>query len=510
MSASVDYSIDHSITEKQASDAKMIFQAGVEAVLPGKMVKEALTVKGDKLFVGDQVYKLKRNVHIAAFGKAVVGMVSAAEHCLGDHIVSGVASTPVGLKEALQNAGKSHLWPSEFSKVEIIEGARNNIPDESSMLAAQKIKQLAMNLCEEDILLVLISGGGSALLPSLTPPITLQHKQNITNLLASRGASIQELNTVRSAVSSLKGGKLALLARPAKIISLILSDIVGDPIELIASGPTAPSQATSHECLQILDKYTLPGEIHDVIRAVISQTQPNNSTFHVDFDHVNNIIVGNNRKAVAASMKASEQMGYSPFLLSDSICGEAREIGELYAELAELLSKIMRAPESSSCEQIRLPDLLNSFQISEDTCESLLELAIRNNPVCIIGAGETTVTLQGKGMGGRNQEMALAWAIAIQTLETKGFEVTFLCGGTDGQDGPTDAAGAWVFPGLVSNASTYNVSALEALKHNDSYTFFTEYMNGNNLLKMGLTGTNVMDIQVLLIKPLVLRDYKVN
>lgn len=281
---------------------------------------------------------------------------------------------------------------------------------------------------------------------------------------------------------------------------MILSDIVGDPIELIASGPTVQSCATSHDCIQILHKYTNAGEVPNVIYDVVLQTQPSDQT--CNYDHVNNIIVGNNVMAVTAGLRASEQAGYMPFVLSNSICGEAREIGRLYAELTEVLCKIMKNPNNHSDLTGKLLSLLKSFDLSEGMFQSLVESAQRKRTICLIGAGETTVTLRGKGKGGRNQEMALAWAVTMETCQVTDFQITFLCGGTDGQDGPTDAAGACVHPSLVSDTSKVKLSAKEALEQNDSYTFFSRWMNGSNLLKIGLTGTNVMDIQLLLIRPL--------
>lgn len=482
------------------ANAIKIFQAGIDAVLPSQMVKNALHVEDDKLVVNERTYQLKHNVYIAAFGKAVAGMVQAAEKQLGEHVVRGIASVPVGMMKALEDAGRSDMWPAPSSRITLIEGAQDNIPDENSLRAAQQISELAESLTEDHILLVLISGGGSALLPAPIPPVTLHQKQEITKLLASRGASIQELNTVRSSISLLKGGKLAQLARPAKVISLILSDIIGDPIDLIASGPTVPSSFVAKDCFEIITKYTSLGEIPDNIKSVINNN--GNPVAYEQFSHVNNVIVGNNSKAVRASKETSERLGFDSFILSTSISGEAKIVGKHFAELAQVICTMLQDPESSVTQAAKLVDLLQSLNATDTIIKSIQRKLVSKKSICLIGAGETTVTIHGNGKGGRNQELALAAAVAMDTASSfKNCHVTFLSGGTDGQDGPTDAAGAWVHPGIVREALLCGHSPGNSLQENDSYTFFSNLADGRNLLKTGLTGTNVMDVQILLVTP---------
>lgn len=286
-----------------------------------------------------------------------------------------------------------------------------------------------------------------------------------------------------------------------QVISLILSDIIGDPIDLIASGPTVPSSFSAKDCFEIITKYTNSGEVPDIIKSVINNN--GNPVAYEQFNRVNNVIVGNNSKAVRASLEISERLGFDTFILSTSICGEAKIVGKHFAELAQVICTMLQDQKRSSAEATKLTDLLQLLNATDTIIKSIQQRLVEKKSICLIGAGETTVTIHGNGKGGRNQEMALAAAVAMDTAASsfKNYHVTFLSGGTDGQDGPTDAAGAWVHPGIVKEALTCNHSPRNSLEQNDSYAFFSNLAAGRNLLKTGLTGTNVMDVQILLVTP---------
>eukprot|EP00057_Strongylocentrotus_purpuratus_P013548 XP_011668022.1 PREDICTED: glycerate kinase [Strongylocentrotus purpuratus] len=488
--------------------AQQIFDAGVEAVLPNQMVKDALHLDGRILHVNGQQYMVNKNVHIAAFGKAVAGMVRAAEDVLGDNVNDGIASVPFGIQKTLGDLKKADLLPTSGSKVKLIEGAKNNLPDSNSLQAAAEISSLASKLSGEDILLVLISGGGSALLPSPIPPVTLVEKLHVIKLLASRGATIEQLNTVRKNLSTLKGGRLAAMARPAKVISLILSDIIGDPLDLIASGPTVPDCSRTKDCLKIFQEFAISkGDIPSAVLEVLdnpvdcSMVEPSSA-----FSHVNNVIIGSNSIAVAAAQERANNVGFETMNISNAIDGEAKQVAAMFVDLAKCVCERFTSGPSTVGEW-----LAESFKVNKDKIQELedvLQKAVQGNkPVCIIGAGETTVTIRGKGKGGRNQELALAAGIAmnessaLQTYHQDGFLVTLFSAGTDGQDGPTDAAGAVADLGQVTRACESGLDSAAFLDNNDSYTFYRALDQGKDLLVTGLTGTNVMDIQILLVCP---------
>nr|XP_054752241.1 glycerate kinase-like [Lytechinus pictus]XP_054752243.1 glycerate kinase-like [Lytechinus pictus] len=487
--------------------AREIFEAGVEAVLPSQMVKDALCFEGSRLCVNGQEYAVNKNVHIAAFGKAVAGMVRAAEDILGDEVVDGIASVPFGIQKTLIDLNKEALLPRSDSKVKMIEGAKDNLPDSDSLRAAEEISRLANKLTERDILLVMISGGGSALLPSPIPPITLAEKLNVINLLARRGATIEQLNTVRKNLSTLKGGRLATIARPTKVISLILSDIIRDPIDLIASGPTVPDCSTTQDCLKIFQEFSISrDEIPSAVLEVLElPANHSNSEPLSAFSHANNVIIGSNSIAVAAAKKKAEAIGFETVNISNAMDGEARHVAALFADLAKYVCERYTAGSTGG------KAFAECFRVTKDKVQELedtLEVAVQGNkPVCLISAGETTVTVKGKGKGGRNQELALAAGIAmkessaLQTYHKDGFHAALLSAGTDGQDGPTDAAGAIADLGLVTRACESGLDPARYLDNNDSYTFYRTFDQGCDLVVTGLTGTNVMDLQILLVYP---------
>jgi hydroxypyruvate reductase len=337
------------------------------------------------------------------------------------------------------------------------------VPDAAGVEGSRRIAALAAEAGKEDLVIVLISGGASALMPLPSEPIELEEKQETTRLLLACGATIQEINAVRKHISAIKGGQLARLAAPAMVVALMLSDVIGDALDVIGSGPTVPDASTFQSAWQVIEKYELQDRIPGVVRhrleagllGEIGETPKPGDTC---FRRVQNVIVGSNRLAVDAAARAAHERGYRPVVLSTLIEGETREIASMHAAI--------------------LKEVIASGRPARP-------------PVCFISGGETTVTLRGEGLGGRNQEFALACALALDG--TPGAAA--LSGGTDGTDGPTDAAGAIADGRTVERAGKLGLDAAAFLARNDSYHFFDPL---GDLIRTGPTGTNVMDIRLLL------------
>ncbi|KFZ55498.1 Glycerate kinase, partial [Antrostomus carolinensis] len=495
--------------------ALSLFRSAVGIVRPAPMLKRAVKLQGDEcpqLLVKGQAFPVKRNLYLVGFGKAVLGMATAAEEILGDHLVRGIINVPLGIQESLQQEGMQEMLLKPHSKIQVIEGAKNNLPDPEALKGAVAIQELAEGLTADDLLLVLISGGGSALLPAPIPPILLEEKEKLTKMLASRGAAIQELNVVRKTLSLLKGGGLAQLAYPAQVVSLILSDVIGDPLDIIASGPTAASSHSVQDCLQILTKYNLLHDLPKSVETVLSRS-PSKPTAPEDYSHVCNVIIGSNTLALDEAKHQAERLGYATLILSTAICGEVGHISMLYCQLIQLVCLgFTGLREGPLGHKVRgnLLQLAAELEIPGLNLAEFLQTLQRlgpKRPICILAGGETTVQLQGTGKGGRNQELALRVGLGLhraQATELSGppgrCEIIFLSGGTDGQDGPTEAAGAFCSLELVDKALQEGLEVEAFLSNNDSYTFFSQFQGGHHLLVTGLTGTNVMDIQVILIR----------
>ncbi|XP_019136041.1 glycerate kinase [Corvus cornix cornix] len=496
--------------------ALSLFRGAVGTVRPAPMLKRALKLQGDgcpQLLVKGQAFPVKRDLYLVGFGKAVLGMAAAAEEILGDHLTRGIINVPLGIQESLQRAGMQEMLLKPHSKIQVIEGAKNNLPDTEALKGAAAIQELAEGLTADDLLLVLISGGGSALLPAPIPPMLLEEKEKLTKLLASRGAAIQELNIVRKTLSVLKGGGLAQLAHPARVVSLILSDVIGDPLDIIASGPTAASSHSVQDCLQILTKYNLLHNLPKSVETVLSSS-PTKPTAPENYSHVSNIILGSNTLALEEAKHQAEGLGYAALVLSAAVHGEVGRVATLYCQLIQLVCLgFAGLGDGPLSDELRgnLLQLAAELQIPGLELDEFLQ-ALRglgpDRPVCILAGGETTVQLQGTGKGGRNQELALRVALGLHRAQActgasspQGrCEILFLSGGTDGQDGPTEAAGAFCSPGLVAEALQEGLDVEAFLRNNDSYTFFSHFQGGHHLLVTGLTGTNVMDIQAILIR----------
>lgn len=389
-------------------------------------------------------------IHVLAFGKAAIGMSRAAADCLGDLLVRGIVITK-------RDEAASQM---DTPRIEIHE-AGHPLPDKAGVTATERIMELAQGMDEHDFVLCLISGGASALLVAPHNGISLEDKQKATDLLLKSGADIGQLNAVRKHISAVKGGKLAKMIHPGRVYSLILSDVIGDRLEVIGSGPTAPDGTSYVDALEVLLHFHLSKGVPDSIRSLLAQgvlgaipetPKPGDPIFEI----VKNQIVASNSQAVAAAAMQAEKLGFNTHVLSTDIHGEAREAALWLAG---------QAREVRACHR------------RED------------NPVCLLSGGETTVTVRGNGLGGRNLELALAFALEIDGEEG----ISFLSAGTDGGDGPTDAAGAFVDGSTITRARAKGLDGAAYLKNNDSYTFFDRL---DGLLKTGPTGTNVMDLQV--------------
>lgn len=434
------------------NEAMEIFQAGLKAVDPVGVVKRHLARRGQHLLIGDRSYDLTayEGIYVIGMGKAAAAMARAVEDVLGDRIREGRINVKYGYGLPL--------------KTICVTEAGHPLPDEAGLKGTEQIIDLLQRTGERDLVICLISGGGSALLPYPAEGLTLGDKQRVTQLLLQCGATIHEINAVRKHISRVKGGRLAQWAFPSALVSLILSDVIGDDLDVIASGPTVPDRTTFADCLHILAKYDLeakiPARVLDYLqrgaRGEIPETPKPSDPL---FERVQNVIVGNNRLALTAARRRAENFGYHSLILSSFIRGETREVAHVHAAIAqEILSTGNPLPR----------------------------------PACIISGGETTVTIRGDGLGGRNQEFVLAAALDIDGLNG----VVILSGGTDGTDGPTDAAGAIADGTTVARARQRRLDPERYLQNNDSYHFFEQL---DDLLITGPTYTNVMDLRLVLV-----------
>lgn len=427
-------------------DALRIFHAALKAADPAEAVLRHVKLTPNVLAAGRQRYHLEkfRNVYVIGAGKASAQMAQPIERLLGKRISGGLINVKYGHTARLR-------------RIDLNE-CGHPIPDRNGELGAQRIADLARQAGPADLVVGLISGGASALLPLPAPPITLEEKQETTRLLLHCGANIHELNCVRKHISAVKGGQLAQLAWPATVLTLILSDVIGDDLDVIGSGPTVPDRSTFADARSILAKYGIAAKVPAAVRERLSENasetpKPGDKIF----EHVQNLIVGSNRLAVDAAAQQARALGYHTLVLSTFIEGETRDVARVHAAIAKEIRATGRPVKP---------------------------------PACVISGGETTVTIRGHGQGGRNQEFALAAALDIAGLK----DVVILSAGTDGTDGPTDAAGAIADGGTIARAA---LDAAAYLANNDSYHFFESL---GDLIKTGPTGTNVADVRILLLR----------
>ena len=439
-------------------EAREIFQASVEAVNPYQAVRRFVRVEGDRLLLGAEARDrleldlgMYDRIGIVGAGKATAPMAKAVEDLFGSRIHKGMINVKYGFTQ-----------PLEFT--EIIE-AGHPVPDRNGEQGTKKILDFLETAGKKDLIFSLISGGGSALLPLPVGDISLKEKQDLTRSLLACGASIDEINAVRKHISVSKGGQMARAAAPATTVNLMLSDVVGDKMDVIASGPFTPDRSTFHDVTDIINKYDLkdiPSTIRDHLKAgAEGRIQETPKADDPVFKRVFNFIVGSNILALESAEEKAKSLGYKTLILSSTVEGETREVALVHTAIAKEIVKTGRP----------FPP-----------------------PICVISGGETTVTIRGNGLGGRNQEFGLAAALDLEGLPPR---VVVLSGGTDGNDGPTDAAGAIVDPLTVKRGKDAGAVAFDFLDDNDAYPFLKKT---GDLLFTGPTNTNVMDVRLVLVR----------
>ncbi|XP_055540994.1 glycerate kinase isoform X2 [Wyeomyia smithii] len=473
------YRLNHVMASAVESTLKILFLGAVDAVKPKALFESYLrnnTPLSEQLQVPDKRY------HLVGFGKAVLGMAVHMERLLGDR-----------LKDR-------DFQLSDPTKLKVFECARNNLPDREAVDAAKIIKSFAKCLTKEDILCVLISGGGSALLSLPKEPVSLQEKLFIIKQLVAAGASIDELNTIRIQLSDVKGGKLAFAAKnTSDLISFVISDIIGDPIPLIASGPTAKNNTTRQAALEILQKYDLNKKLPLNVKQVLNSSLP-----EPDFDIRENIhLVGSNQVAIKSIVQNCQNTSLTAIKMSTTVEGNVKDICREYIELASLVIQLQRKLINTSefiykmmqFKTIGCSDLQRNKKIVDHILENI------EKDLLLVFGGEPTVIIKGSGVGGRNQELALLFSHECFERRELLDQVRFLSAGTDGIDGPTDAAGAI---GGACVIECYEQQGLtkpveQFIEENDSYNFYRNVKNGLYHIVTGHTGTNVMDIHLLYI-----------
>jgi hydroxypyruvate reductase len=430
------------VTDREAALA--VWQAALAAGDVDALIRAALRRDGAVLRTPARHVDLDsvRRVIVLGCGKAAAAMAATTEAILGDRIEAGFVVVKDGYRA-----------PTRI--VEVAE-AGHPVPDARGEAAANRLLALATEAEAADLVIVLISGGGSALTPAPVSGVTLAEKQSVTRLLLEAGATIGELNTLRKHLSRLKGGQLARAASPAIILNLILSDVIGDPLDVIASGPTAPDPTTFADALRVVGDRGLGMRVPSAVRRhleaglrgdVAETPKPDDPLF----ERIGNVVIGNNALVAEAAVAAARRLGYRPELITRQLQGEARHAAR---------DLVARAREAAA-------------------------------PACLIAAGETTVTVRGRGRGGRCQEFALAAALELEP----GEGLTVLAAGTDGTDGPTDAAGAVVDPRTVYRDDATTRRARAALDDNDAYTFLGD---AGALIVSGPTNTNLLDLYLTL------------
>ena len=438
------------VLEQLVREAHSIYEAAVCAAQPRGLLRTV-----------DMAERLRRPLSsyrrlvVVGAGKASMAMAGAIEEGLEATGLEGLVVVPHGYWQTLPASQRAP------EQVEVVE-AGHPVPDEAGVQAAQRVLELAEACGEDDLLLVLLSGGGSALWPAVAPGLSLADVQAVSRLVLESGATIHEINAVRKHLSRVGGGRLVAAAYPATVLTLALSDVVGDDLSVIASGPTVPDPSTFSQAAEVLRRYGLWGRVPSAVRGhverglagTVSETpKPGDAVF----ERAQMVLLGSNRNALEAAREEAERRGYRSLGIEEAMTGEAREVGRSLAA----------------------------------TALGLLE----GRPSCLLWGGETTVTVRGKGRGGRNQEVALAAALE---LDSAARPVVLLSGGTDGIDGPTDAAGAWATPQTAPSARHHGLDPEAYLQNNDAYAFFDQL---GMLLRPGPTHTNVMDIQIALMLP---------
>lgn len=431
-----------------------IVNKAIDSAGPSSAMLRKLELEGEKLVVEDKEFDLQNTgkIVVVGGGKASGKMAEALEEILGEKITTGVINVSEGTASKF-----------DVETIELIE-AGHPLPTEGSLKGAEKIMDLVSNLTPQDLVICLLSGGGSALITFPADTITLDDFQETTQLLLKSGASIQEVNAVRKHLSKIKGGQLARAIHPAKSITLIISDVVGDRLDTIASGPTYPDSTTFPDAEEVIEKYELTGQVPEGVSkhlksGIEGKTPETPKSEDECFSDASHKIIASNSDAVKAVKGVGRKHEFNVSTLTKTMQGEAREVG---SELADIAKKVIEKGEPVS------------------------------GPALLISGGETTVKVKGEGKGGRNQELALSAAINISDLE----KVTIASFSTDGIDGPTDAAGAVADGFTLERAEQLGLDPENYLERNDSYNFFKEI---GELIITGPTGTNVMDVTVLFV-----------
>ncbi|XP_046818998.1 glycerate kinase-like [Vespa crabro] len=580
------------------SNLKAIFLTAIKTVSPKQIIKDKVKLENKTLYIENNKFPIGEKVYLVGFGKAVMNMAIELENILGNRLIKGIVSIPGILKNSIWTFDETSSFPKQKTTVlQFQEGTVHNQPDNRSLKTTHDIIDLVESLTETDTLIVLVSGGGSALLYMPRPTIDSEDKIRLCKELQNSGADIKEVNVVRRKLSMVKGGGLARMAYPASIISLIISDIIDDPIDLIASGPTVYNPKSPEEVIAVLKKYNLFQTVENDLKDIITSTETFNDAPLLDsekkFKHVNNIILANNMTAIEGARLEALRKNLVPIILQNNIKGDVHDISLAYVHVTNLICLAL----NKTLTMENFITSVNKSEIISLKAEKVKEIYsvienVNKNGVVLIGAGEPTVKVTGTGKGGRNQELALYfsldWLAKVKTNPVlAAYDVVIFSGGTDGQDGPTDAAGAFGYPAFAPMVyellailkskrilelaasqskktdkitdevmpqdpckryvfSDYlkpksieltnqesNVEIVEeiddtelldkdeyekkyktelmmmevermipenALTENDSYNFFSRFMKGENLIKTGLTGTNVMDLHFIYIK----------
>ena len=456
------------MTNEQRTHLSQMLSDAITRVDPYRMLCDRLKLDGSRLIVHgtaeDEEIDLEayRRIIVLGAGKAGAKMAHALEDILGERLETGVVAVKPGHDEKLL-------------KVQAID-AGHPMPDAGSIAAGDAILNLADTADEHTLCFVPISGGGSAL---VTAPLeaeiegrrvalSLEDLRQTTSALLESGATIHEMNCIRKHLSAVKGGRLAERIAPARTVSLILSDVVGDDLDTIASGLTVPDRSSYQDAAALIARYGLEERLPEPVRAVIEAGAAGKLPDTPDassavFSRVSNVLVGTNHAALSAAAETARRIGYNTVLLSSQLTGEARELAKTFVGIARDL---------------------NRFEL------------LAQRPCCVIGGGETTVTIRGDGLGGRNQELALSFMNELDRSGRFAENVAFLSASTDGNDGPTDATGAFASLELLEEARKKSLSPARYLDRNDAYRFFEQL---NALHKIGTTGTNVCDLQILLV-----------
>ncbi|HOU02269.1 MAG TPA: glycerate kinase [Bacteroidales bacterium] len=429
---------------------KEIFLAGVNIVKPDVLIPHFVSLEKDVLIIEKHRFQLAdiRNIFLIGAGKASALMAQAMENILGPRITAGHIVTKYGHSVPLKYAG--------------VTEAGHPVPDENGLRGTENIVSIVSRASEDDLVICVISGGGSALLTDVPDACSLNDLKALTDLLLKSGANINEMNCIRKHLSKVKGGMLSHTAYPARVVSLILSDVIGDPLDVIASGPTAPDPTTFRDALGIIEKYgisdNVPGNIIEILNdGILKKRKETLKESDEAFRLTTNLVIGNNSLALQKAKEKAEAYGYS----------------------AKIITNAIRSDVSDAADFI---------------FSSLVKLKNENAGIksCLLFGGEPTIKITGNGLGGRNQHLALLMAEKLKDLRG----VIFLAGGTDGTDGPTDAAGAIADPGTVKRSEILGLDIKKFISDCDSNNFFRQE---GGLIITGPTQTNVMDLMIVLI-----------